>query len=308
MKNKIKALQSLIKNITQDMERFTTLLYIIAFISSFTAQAYNPDNIRWNNEAADTTNITKILIKATNLDSTNPNELVEYIGRQFIDKPYKAGTLEGTPEALTINLDELDCTTFVELVAAFALTVEERKNSWQDFVDMLSNIRYRQGTPDGYASRLHYFSDWIVTNTHRGFIREISDRFPNSDSQIKTLDYMSRHRSSYPALQDDNEYEKLKNMEVGYRSHRYPYIKSGRLASKPVLNAFKGGDIVALTTKTEGLDVSHVGIIVIEKDGPHLLHASSKEGKVVIDKLNITEYMRKAHNLTGIRVVRLQAQ
>lgn len=74
------------------------------------------------------------------------------------------------------------------------------------------------------------------------------------------------------------------------------------------MGALKAGDIIALTTKTNGLDVSHVGILVIEKDGPHLLHASSKEGKVVIDKLPLTEYMRKSPNLTGIRVIRLQDQ
>ena len=119
---------------------------------------------------------------------------------------------------------------------------------------------------------------------------------------------MSRNRSKYPALSDSATFEGIKNMEVGYRSHRFPYIKSARLSSKPIINALKGGDIVALTTKTNGLDVSHVGILVIEKDGPHLLHASSKEDKVVIDKLPLTEYMRKAHQLTGIRVLRLQTQ
>nr|MDE5961071.1 DUF1460 domain-containing protein [Duncaniella sp.] len=90
--------------------------------------------------------------------------------------------------------------------------------------------------------------------------------------------------------------------------HKYPYIKSTRLTSKPVINALKAGDIVALTTKTGGLDISHIGLIVIEKDGPHLLHASSREGKVVVDKLTLAEYMRKSPNLTGIRVIRLQAQ
>lgn len=291
------------------MKRFTTLLYIAAIsFGFFSAKAASPTEVRWHNEAMDTTRITKILIQATDLCTNNPNELMEFIGRQFIGTPYKGGTLEGTPEMLTVNLDELDCTTFVETVTAMALAVEEGKNSWQDFVNSLLNIRYRQGEPDGYASRIHYFSDWIVTNTHRGHIREMTDRIPNSDSNIKTLDYMSRNRSSYPALADDGEFSRIKDMEVGYRSHRYPYIKSARLSTKPVINALKAGDIIALTTKTDGLDISHVGLLVIEKDGPHLLHASSKEGKVVIDKLPLTEYMRKAHNLTGIRVIRLIQQ
>lgn len=288
---------------------YTYILYILLLIIlPSNALAADPREVRWHNEATDTTTITRILVKATDLCASNPNQLVEFIGREFIGTPYKAGTLEGSPEALTVNLEEMDCTTFVETVVALALTVENHRCSWIDFLDMLETIRYRNGYADGYASRLHYISDWVITNTHRGYIKDVTDRIPQSDVQIKTLDFMSRNRSKYPALSDSATFEGIKNMEVGYRSHRFPYIKSARLSSKPIINALKGGDIVALTTKTNGLDVSHVGILVIEKDSPHLLHASSKEDKVVIDKLPLTEYMRKAHQLTGIRVLRLQTQ
>lgn len=288
---------------------YTYIIFILLLIIlPANVLAADPHEVRWHNEAADTTTITRILVKATDLCASNPNQLVEFIGREFIGTPYKSGTLEGSPEALTVNLEEMDCTTFMETVVALALTVENHRCSWIDFLDMLETIRYRNGYADGYASRLHYISDWVITNTHRGYIKDVTDRIPQSDVQIKTLDFMSRNRSKYPALSDSATFEGIKNMEVGYRSHRFPYIKSARLSSKPIINALKGGDIVALTTKTNGLDVSHVGILVIEKDGPHLLHASSKEGKVVIDKLPLTEYMRKAHQLTGIRVLRLQTQ
>ncbi|MCM1077314.1 MAG: DUF1460 domain-containing protein [Bacteroides sp.] len=291
------------------MKKIATLLYIISIILlPLHAHAIQPNQIRWHNEASDTTLITKLLIKATDLNASNPNELIDFIGRQFIGLPYKGGPLDGQPEMLTVNMEEFDCTTFVETVTALALTVENNKNSWQDFIDQLSTLRYRNGEPDGYASRMHYFSDWIVTNTHRGLIKEVTDRLPQSDTQIKTLDYMSRNRADYPALSDDNEYKAIKNMEVGYRSHRFPYVKSARLTSKPVINSLRAGDIVALTSKKDGLDVSHVGLIVMEKDGPHLLHASSREGEIVIDKQSLIEYMRKAHHLTGIRVIRLAGQ
>lgn len=291
------------------MRKIITLLYIAtSLLIPFTLRGVTPSQIRWHNESTDTTKITKLLIQATDFSASNPNELMEFIGRQFVGMPYKSGTLEMEPETLTINLDEFDCTTFIETVTALALTIEDRKNSWQDFANNLESLRYRQGEANGYASRLHYFSDWIVTNTHRGYIKEVTDRIPQSNSQIKTLDYMSHNRASYPALKDSATFEGIKNMEVGYRSHRFPYIKSARMTSKPVTNALKGGDIVALTTKIGGLDVSHVGLIVIEKDGPHLLHASSREGKVVVDKLPLAEYMRKSSNLTGIRVIRLQTQ
>lgn len=288
---------------------YTYIIYIVILAAtSGNVFAAGKRPVRWHNEAADTTAITRILIKATDLDASSTNELVEFIGREFLDTPYKGGTLEGSPEMLTVNLDEMDCTTYMETVAALALTVSSGRCSWQDFAEMLSNIRYRNGEPDGYASRLHYISDWIITNSHRGYVREVSNRFPSADSQIKTIDFMSRNRKAYPALADSLEYERVKNMEVGYRSHRMDYIKSARLFSKAVTNAFKAGDIVALTTKTNGLDVSHVGIIVIEKDGPHLMHASSKAGKVVIDPLTFADYMKKNHQLTGFRVIRLLEQ
>lgn len=290
------------------MKKFTTLLYIAFLFVAPYIHAVTPDQIRWHNETADTTAITKLLIKATDFGTSSPNELMEFIGRQFIGAPYKSGTLEGQTELLTVNLEEFDCTTFLETVTALALTIEEHKNSWQDFVENLAKIRYRQGEINGYASRLHYFSDWIVSNTHRGIVREVTDRIPQSDSQIKTLDYMSRNRSSYPALANADEYEAIKNMEVGFRSHRFPYIKSGRITAKPILSSFKSGDIIAFTTKTNGLDVSHVGLIVIENDGPRLLHASSREGKVTIDKLSLAEYLKKSPAITGVRVIRLQAQ
>lgn len=288
---------------------YTYIIYIlVSFCLPLGLAAANPDGTRWHNEATDTTKITKILIKATDLCANTPNQLIEFIGREFINTPYKSGTLEGSPEMLTVNLDEMDCTTFIETVVAMALTVENHRCSWIDYLDMLESVRYRNGYANGYASRLHYISDWVVTNTHRGYIKDVTDRIPQSDVQIKTLDYMSRNRSSYPALGDSATFAGIKDMEVAYRSHRFPYIKSGRLGSKQIINALKDGDIVALTTKTNGLDVSHMGILVIEKDGPHLLHASSKEGKIVIDKLPLAEYMRKNHQLTGIRVLRLQAQ
>lgn len=294
------------------MEKYSTIKNIFLFsVMGLTAQCANailPSEVRWHNEATDTTKITNILIEASELNAKSPNDVVAFIGKKFIGTPYVAGTLEGTPEMLTVNVDEVDCTTYIDIVAAMAVTIEERRNSWQDFLHNLEKMRYRQGHVDGYASRLHYISDWIVTNSHNGLLKDVTDRLPQSAYQVKTIDYMSRHRESYPALKDSAEYERIKNMEVGYRSHRYPYIKSTTLMGKNGAKYLKEGDIVALTTKTDGLDVSHMGIIVIEKDGAHLMHASSKEGKVVIDKLPLDEYLRKNRNISGLRVIRIQEQ
>ncbi len=283
------------------------LTAIFAF-HPFQGKAVNPGQTRWTNEASDTTRITKILIEASAQDFKSPNEAVAFIGHKFIGTPYGESTLEGQPEMLTVNLDEMDCTTFVETVAAMAITIEERRNSWQDYLYNLENIRYRQGKVDGYASRLHYISDWIVDNTHRGNIKEVTDRMPGIGHQVKSLYFMSRHRDSYEALKDSAEFERIKNVEVGYRSHRFPYIKTAALQSKVAASILNDGDIIAFTTKTEGLDVSHIGIVVMEDGVVKLLHASSKAGKVLVDPLTLSEYLRKNRNITGGRIIRLASR
>lgn len=94
---------------------------------------------------------------------------------------------------------------------------------------------------------------------------------------VKTIDYMSSHRDSYPALKDDAEFERVKSVESGLHSHRFPYIKAGDLANKQTQAWLKDGDIVAFVTGMQGLDVTHMGIIIDEGGIKKVLHASSKK-------------------------------
>lgn len=266
--------------------------------------AAGAQSINWHNEAQDTTRITRLLAEYG--PTANPNARVEAFGRSFLETPYAAGTLESEGnETLTVNLDELDCTTFIENVMALAITGGERRNSWHDFVYNLKNIRYRGGEVNGYASRLHYISDWVVDNVHRGNFVEATNRFSDAQYEVKTLDFMSANRHLYPALSDSDTFADIKSAEIGYRNHRYPIIKTKSIG-KAAKNFLKPGDIVALATSKKGLDVSHMGIIVFEGGEPHLMHASSKSGKVIIDKLPLGEYLQKNRSLTGIRVFRLK--
>ena len=284
-------------------------LYIrcAAVVAAFAATAANsvsavtPSQVIFSNEANDTTEITNILVENSK-NAPEANNLMVSIGKYFVDVPYKGGTLDGETEELRVNLQGMDCTTFVENVAAMTMTILERRSSWIDFVYNLERLRYRGGTMKGYASRLHYVSDWILDNAHRGILTEKTDRVGNPKYQVKTLDFMTANRDKYAALADSANFEELKNAQIGFRSHRYPYIRSAEADKASILP----GDIIAITTKTEGLDVSHVGIAV-EVDGRiHLLHASSKEGKVCISSLPLGEYLRRNRNATGIRVIRLR--
>ncbi len=257
--------------------------------------------------AQDTTKINELLLKGRDSGLTSPNKLVAFYGRELAGTPYVAHTLEGATEMLTINIDQLDCTTFVETLYALARTTLNGRYSWRDFANNLENVRYRGGKVDGYASRLHYISEWAVENVSRGNITEISRDFSVSKSMVKTIDFMTKHRDLYPALKDSATYERLRNNEVGYRNHMFHYIRKDYLSNREVKEGLQEGDIVALVTKVEGLDVSHMGVIVKDEKGDvYLLNASQKEGKVVIDAQNLKRALSGTNSNIGIRVFRIK--
>src|SRR5690606_40749819 len=62
----------------------------------------------------------------SNLDANDFGETIVKVGKTFIGIPYVAKTLEiGETESLVINLQGMDCTTYVENVLAFSLMRSE---------------------------------------------------------------------------------------------------------------------------------------------------------------------------------------
>ena len=276
---------------------------IITSITVFAGISLQAQYINWHNEATDTITINNLLNDAVKI--SDPNERIFSLAKSFIDTPYKAGTLESPDgEKLAISLDEVDCTTLIDNVIALAITAGEKRTSWRDFLYNLERIRYRKGVINGYASRLHYISDWRVDNVHRGNFIEATPLCDFVSYEIKTLNFMSANRNLYPALADSATFAKIKEAEIGYRNHKFPYIKSSRVnkASKSFL---KTGDIIALCTGKKGLDVSHMGVLFIDEEStPFLLHASSKAGKVILDSIPLNSYLRN-NGSQGIRVIRI---
>ncbi|MDE5929152.1 MAG: DUF1460 domain-containing protein [Muribaculaceae bacterium] len=284
------------------------ILFIFVFIlAALAPQGWAaPVPTRFHNEAADTARINDILSETVARHYNSSGERTADIAMRFIGTPYVAHTLEGDEELLTVNLEELDCTTFVETVMALSLTAGEHRTTWHDYIYNLGRLRYRGGEVNGYASRLHYISDWAIDNIHRGNFREVTSNFPSVAYLVRTIDFMTANRDKYPALADDSQFERMRSVEIGYRNHRFPYIKTSDLGKKATMAALRDGDIVALVTKMKNLDVTHMGVI-IKKDGvPYLLHASSSLGKVVLTTVPLADFMKKNPSLAGIRVFRLE--
>ncbi|MGM9845918.1 MAG: N-acetylmuramoyl-L-alanine amidase-like domain-containing protein [Muribaculaceae bacterium] len=277
----------------------------ILICSGLSAKGAMPGEVRFHHEATDTTKISSILAETATHDFANASARTAYIARQFIGTPYVAHTLEGTPEMLTVNVDEVDCTTYVEMVLALSATVAEGRSSWHDYLYQLQQLRYRGGEVSGYGSRLHYICDWVSNNVHRGAITDATTLMPRCSYIVRSIDYMSTNRDKYPALADSVAYADIRHHEMAYRNHRFPYIKTSDLGSKEVKAALREGDVVALVTNMKNLDVTHMGFVVVNNGEPYLLHASSSHGKVEISEVPLTTFLKRNRTLMGVRVLRL---
>lgn len=281
------------------------LSYIFPLLSSFIfcAQA---QEVSYTKE--DSLRVVELLKLGAKAPANEP--LTLFYAKQLMNRPYVAHTLEikDMEEHLAINLQSLDCTTLVENCCALALTTSHGSKSWKDYLAWLQKLRYDAGKIDGYKSRNHYFSQWIQSGTKLGLVKEIVPPTSISVPMKLSLTYMSEHPDSYPLLKVNMEECKLiAEMEKRASGATVRYIPKERVGdSKKVLSCVKDGDIIAITTNKKGLDVSHVGFAVWEKDGKlHLLNASSIHKKVVLEPMTLYEYMQKHPVQTGIRVIHL---
>lgn len=282
------------------------LLTLVLLAACAALRAQSAADVRFGNEAADTTRLTDMIDRCVARAFETPEERVAFFAREFEGTPYAAHTLEGEPETLTVRLDSLDCTTFAETVLALAQTAGERRHSWRDFVFNLRRLRYRSGETDGYPSRLHYIAEWAVDNIHRGNLQDACRFFPKVNYMVKSIDFMSRNRDRYPALADSANYARIRSVESGYRNHRFPYVRTNDLSSRATRDAFRSGDVVALVSNVRGLDVTHMGVIIKDEAGvPYLFHASSSAGRVQMEERPLDDFMRKNRQWLGMRVFRL---
>lgn len=248
------------------------------------------------------------LLAAGAKQASNEN-LIMYYAKQFINTPYVPATLEiNETEELVVNLRQLDCTTFVEVVVALAFTTWSGTSEWCDFLHWLQTIRYQKGVREGYVSRNHYFSQWILSNAALGLVCEREGEV-FTGKQILCLDYMSSHPEKYAKLKHDSLAVKvIREKEQELFGKEVHYISKHSLnALQEEMEYIKNGDILAIVTNKKGLDVSHVGFAVWDnRNQLHLLHASSIHKKVVLDSLTMFAYLNKHSSRLGLRVIRPQ--
>ena len=226
-----------------------------------------------------------------------------HTARFFINTPYVGGTLEGDgEEQLRVNLRELDCVTFVENVIALHLMLQSGRHTFANFFSILQHIRYRNGIIDGYLSRLHYFSEWLDNNRQKGIINLTA--VPGCQGFSPGVSYMSAHCDAYPALKNHPEWcRQMSVIEKNINELSFCFIPKEQL--KDLETNLKTGDIIAITTRTNGLDIAHTGLALVQNGRLYLLHASSEAKKVVVSEETLHDYLARLKNHSGILTGRM---
>lgn len=240
---------------------------------------------------------------------------VAKIAYALLETPYKAGTLEISDkvEIGTLNLATFDCVTFVETTLALAKLFTARASVGLDLstctaeqvAEQVMFIRYRSGQVGDYSTRLHYTSDWLFDNVQKGVITLLPN-LPGSEPFVKKVNFMSRHPQLYKQLSDAALVAEIEKCEVAI-NQRPPltYIPLNKIAmAEPHL---RSGDIIAVTTGIDGLDVVHMGFVYRTEDGvAHFLDASSKKSamQVTLEATPFSKSFQWSKDLTGIIVAR----
>jgi hypothetical protein len=237
-----------------------------------------------------------------NSDAERIELLMEHYAKRHLGITYVGGLLEVPPvETLVVTLQGSDCVLFVEHTLAMTITTMQGSVNYTDFESNLALLRYGDGIIDGYASRLHYFSDWLRTNQELGRIELLfqQDGLP----EMGPLTFMSSNRGSYRQLvASDSLFDLISHRE--YQLNSMPAIRYIPQEDIPEFQAgFRTGDILSFVTTINGLDISHTAVVKKQGERVGFYHASTT-GSVILDSATIYEYTLNRRNVRGIIIAR----
>lgn len=293
---------------------------LILFLASMMSCVNSEKNNKLNAKSTDTKEVSDFKIELSSADSAKLADFWKTVAQNhlqeksipeiliktaewFMGTPYFGGTLDvNDEEKLIVNLQGLDCVTFVENVYALGMSVKSGNLVNEEFFKNLQNIRYRNGKIDGYISRLHYFTEWMLDNQKKGIITIVSEKFGDKDFNAN-VNFISQHPQYYKQLSDTNVISEIKKIEGKISEVKLKMVSKGHV--EDVENFIKDGNLIAIATSFDGLDVTHVGIAKHYNGRLHFIHASSKFKKVVLSEKSLSEYLKGIKKDVGILVAEL---
>jgi hypothetical protein len=266
----------------------------------------DPDHARLTTWAA------KLRSEGLAESSTPLGRATARVGELAVGTPYEAYTLEAylraggsasSTEPLTLSLTRFDCVTLVESSLAIARVARSRgAPSWEALAHEVERMRYRDGMRGSYASRLHYFSEWITDGERRRLLRDLGGELGGVED-ARPLRFMTEHRGSYVALADDGVFQAIGAMERRLDGHPRKVIPTAHIAD--VADRIQTGDVLAFATSIPGLDVTHTALAHRDEHGIlRVLHAPLSGGTVEVSRATLPDYVAAIRRSTGILVAR----
>lgn len=230
-------------------------------------------------------------------------EVIVEIGKSFLGTDYRAHALEVPgEERLVVNMRGLDCVSFCENAVVLARCIKKNAMTFDDYKKELQRLRYRGGVIDRYPSRLHYFTDYIYDGERKGVWHNVTEALGGKRYR-KTINFMSTHPEAYRQLRENPGFvETIRKQEAEISRREHWYIPKAEL--RAVEAKVENGDILAITTNVEGLDVSHTGVAVRQRSRLYMMHAPDVGYKVTVTELQLAEYLAKNRRQTGVIVAR----
>jgi len=248
---------------------------------------------------------------ALGLDTLPLGDAIASMGALFLGTPYVPRTLEVPgPERLVVNFRALDCVTFVENVLALtrfhrlhgAAILTDPEIARRRYEEDLTALRYRSGRVNGYASRLHYFSEWITEGVGAGRLIDVTVDL-GGEGDPEPLGFMSAHPDAYTQMADAETRAAISEMETRLNAGaQRSYLPEARIAG--AASGIRNGDVIAATSTLPGLDVAHTGLAYWKDGVLHLLHAPLVGSTVVLSERPLSTRIDEIASQDGIMVAR----
>lgn len=291
------------------MKLYRFILFILFFcLALFSAKAY--DNIAFHCE--NDTALINTMLSSPELKDLSPAGRMTFFAKKLVGSPssLKTDILEADTLEFTVNVHSFTPLSFISTCIALAKAYETSSApNWRDFADKYENVMFKRGEATDFVSGFLYPSDWIADNIFRGNVIDATMNFDglNFKRKEKSIDYISHHRDSFKAFKEQNNYDRLKMLEMGFRNHQIPYITNGDLTNP---NRFKSeakeGDIFFLLTPDYNLDSREMGILTFEGDRLRIIQLSPTKDSVTLEELPFENYVkRNIKRIQGARIIRI---
>lgn len=303
--------RSILQNAGELCKVACLFIAFVAFPVYSTQAAEKPDSVGLHS-LEDKIEVERVIASSSHLP---PTRRVEFISRYLIGRKYRPETRERIKKQrgkkvekreatnlkplpvdfLHTSMQFLDCMTYVEHVIAMASCKEVSYES--EFLCRLIDVMFdANGAPLQSHLRSHFTSHWGDVNERKGYLKNFARKHPAAKVRELMLNKVGTNRTFY--VED--------KFMISKTPQKVWYFPVKTVLDKKV--KLESGDVLALVTDKEGLDVTHMAFFIKRNGKRWFRHASYKLNRIVDQDFD--QYLKDGKQIVGLMVFRpvLQAK